>query len=248
MKPNFFKTPIEEALIPQKFTFTPQILSLIAAKELQDYLKNQTDWSHNFGLTNQKKSPIIGKMFGVLIVKTLENEIGYLAAFSGKLSDKNLFGQFVPPVFDSLAEDSFLSEGMKKISSLSLTIKDLEDLQPQDYERQIIITKKERRNYSIDLQHRLFDHYHFLNQAGEEKSLIAIFKAAGYKNPPAGAGECAAPKLLQYAFQNQLKPLALTEFWWGKSPKSVTWQHGQFYAPCKEKCEPILQHMLRGIF
>ena len=247
MKPNFFKTPIDEALIPQKFTFTPQILSIFAAEELQEYLKNQTDWSHNFGLANQKESPIIGKMFGVLIVKTLENEIGYLAAFSGKLSDKNLFNQFVPPVFDTLTEDSFLSEGMKKISGLSLTIKNLKDLQPKDYERQILIIKKERRNYSIDLQHQLFDHYHFLNQAGEEKSLIAIFKAAGYKNPPAGAGECAAPKLLQYAFQNQLKPLALTEFWWGQSPKSATWKHGQFYTPCKEKCEPILQHMLKGM-
>ncbi|RZJ17244.1 MAG: pseudouridylate synthase, partial [Acinetobacter sp.] len=69
-----------------------------------------------------------------------------------------------------------------------------------------------------------------------------------YKNPPAGAGECAAPKLLQYAFQHHFKPLALTEFWWGQSPKSATWKHKHFYAPCKEKCGPILKHMLEGIY
>ena len=247
MKPNFFKTPIDEALIPQKFTFTPQILSILAAKELQAYLKNQTDWEHNFGLENNQEGTIIGKMFGVLIVKTLKNEIGYLAAFSGKLSDKNLFTQFVPPVFDTLAEDSFLSEGMKELTQMSQEIRRLTELHSETLAAQIQSLKKKRRNYSIDLQHQLFEHYHFLNQAGEEKSLIAIFKDTGYKNPPAGAGECAAPKLLQYAFQNQLKPVALTEFWWGQSPKSVTWKHGQFYAPCKEKCEPILKHMLKGI-
>ena len=83
--------------------------------------------------------------------------------------------------------------------------------------------------------------------AGEEKSLVDLFAIAGYKNPPAGAGECAGPKLLQYAFQHQLKPLAIAEFWWGLSPKSEQWKHKQFYACCKEKCEPILAHMLEGI-
>ncbi|RZK01842.1 MAG: pseudouridylate synthase, partial [Flavobacterium sp.] len=74
--------------------------------------------------------------------------------------------------------------------------------------------------------------------------LNEIFNNAGYKNPPAGAAECAGIKLLQYAFLHHMKPLALGEFWWGKSPKSNTWKHGMFYPCCKEKCEPILKHML----
>src|SRR5690606_19855660 len=65
--------------------------------------------------------------------------------------------------------------------------------------------------------------------------------------PPAGAGECAAPKLLQYAYQNQLKPLALAEFWWGAPPKSQVRKHKEFYPSCRSKCEPILGHMLQGL-
>lgn len=65
--------------------------------------------------------------------------------------------------------------------------------------------------------------------------------------PPAGSGECAAPKLLNYAYQNQLKPIAMAEFWWGQSPKSQVRKHKQFYPACRSKCEPILGHMLRGL-
>lgn len=65
--------------------------------------------------------------------------------------------------------------------------------------------------------------------------------------PPSGAGDCAAPKLLQYAFQQKMQPLAIAEFWWGLSPKSDFWKHGNFYPVCKQKCEPILSHMLKNI-
>src|SRR5690606_21753915 len=65
--------------------------------------------------------------------------------------------------------------------------------------------------------------------------------------PPAAAGECATPKLLQYAFLNDLKPIAMAEFWWGASPKSEVRKHKQFYPACTGKCEPILKHMLEGI-
>jgi tRNA pseudouridine32 synthase/23S rRNA pseudouridine746 synthase len=103
--------------------------------------------------------------------------------------------------------------------------------------------KDERRQKSAALQQQLFAEYAFLNQYHELKSLGAIFNG----NPPAGAGECAAPKLLHYAFQNKLKPIAMAEFWWGQSPKSEVRKHGQFYPACTGKCEPILAHMLKGI-
>lgn len=103
--------------------------------------------------------------------------------------------------------------------------------------------KEGRRKKSAELQQQLFEQYAFLNQYQELKSLGEIFNG----NPPAGAGECAAPKLLHYAFQNDLKPIAMAEFWWGQSPKSEVRKHQQFYPACTGKCEPILRHMLKDI-
>ena len=111
------------------------------------------------------------------------------------------------------------------------------------FTQQINQLKEERKLKSSALQQQLFTEYAFLNQYQEQKSLEAIFNG----NPPAGAGECAAPKLLHYAFQHNLKPIAMAEFWWGKSPKSEVRKHGQFYPACTGKCEPILKHMLQGI-
>jgi tRNA pseudouridine32 synthase/23S rRNA pseudouridine746 synthase len=104
--------------------------------------------------------------------------------------------------------------------------------------------KEARRLKSGALQQKLFAEYSFLNQFGERKSIGEIF----INNPPAGAGECAAPKLLHYAFEHNLKPIAMAEFWWGQSPKSEIRKHKQFYPACKSKCEPILlSHMLHGL-
>jgi tRNA pseudouridine32 synthase / 23S rRNA pseudouridine746 synthase len=183
-------------------------------------------------------------MFGVLVVKTEAGDIGYLSAFSGKLAGGNVHSRFVPPVFDSLTDNSFLNLGMQELTRINDEIKKLEE-DPDNNSEQIKKLKALRSEHSSALQHELFEHYHFLNQRGESKSLNEIFKEAGYRNPPSGAGECAGPKLLQYAFLHNMKPIALTEFWWGQSPKSDQWVHGQFYKCCKEKCDPILAHMLR---
>jgi tRNA pseudouridine32 synthase/23S rRNA pseudouridine746 synthase len=86
-----------------------------------------------------------------------------------------------------------------------------------------------------------------LNAKGEKKDLSELFKDTTQKVPPAGAGECAAPKLLQYAYQNGLIPIAMAEFWWGDSPKQEIRRHGYYYPACKGKCEPILKHMLVGL-
>jgi tRNA pseudouridine32 synthase/23S rRNA pseudouridine746 synthase len=109
---------------------------------------------------------------------------------------------------------------------------------------EINLLKEERKQKSGALQQKLFAEYSFLNQFGERKSIGEIFN----NNPPAGAGECAAPKLLHYAFEHNLKPIAMSEFWWGQSPKSEIRKHKQFYPACKSKCEPILlSHMLKGL-
>lgn len=107
--------------------------------------------------------------------------------------------------------------------------------------------KQQRAALSASLQQKIFQQYQFLNIRGELKSLQAIFKNTPMRTPPAGSGECAAPKLLHYAFNHQLKPLALAEFWWGVSPKSEVRQHKNIYPACLGKCHPILGHMLEGI-
>lgn len=112
------------------------------------------------------------------------------------------------------------------------------------YVEKIDQLKEERKLKSAALQQKLFSEYSFLNQFGERKSIGEIFN----NNPPAGVGECAAPKLLHYAFENQLIPIAMAEFWWGQSPKSEIRKHKQFYPACKSKCEPLLmKHMLKGL-
>jgi tRNA pseudouridine32 synthase / 23S rRNA pseudouridine746 synthase len=115
------------------------------------------------------------------------------------------------------------------------------------FAHEIAALKEERKVKSSALQQDIFDQYYFLNQQGEKKSLGAIFQHTEELKPPAGAGECAAPKLLQYAFLHQLKPITMAEFWWGRSPKAEVRKHGQFYPACRGKCEPILSHMLEGI-
>ncbi|MCK8045657.1 pseudouridine synthase [Shewanella sp. 1CM18E] len=112
---------------------------------------------------------------------------------------------------------------------------------------EIAAIKAERAQHSNSLQKQIFAQYQFLNQAGELKDLNEIFKDSPTQQPPAGAGECAAPKLLQFAFSQGFTPLAMAEFWWGASPKSEIKQHKNFYGSCQGKCQPILSHMLKGI-
>ncbi|AXT73392.1 RluA family pseudouridine synthase [Vibrio sp. dhg] len=107
--------------------------------------------------------------------------------------------------------------------------------------------KERRKTLSNALQHKLHRQYRFLNGLGQERDLVDIFATTTNPVPPAGAGECAAPKLLQYAFKHGFKPLALAEFWWGESPKSEVRQHKKFYPSCNSKCQPILGHMLQGM-
>lgn len=322
-----FEKPFSEYPVPERFTFPfyydPHPLSLEAARLLQEYLKNQTDFEHNFGLEKGQSGMVIGKMFGVLVVQNEWGELGYLWAFSGKLADQNHWPKFVPTVYDMLEDNGYFISEERILNNLNLKIENLENsvdyknlleatnkvvidaneaittykqsikkakkeralyrekhpnLNDEEalqliqasqlesirlrqlqldwkekiashttalmqFEDQINLLKEERRNRSAALQQQLFSDYAFLNQYGTTKSLQTIFQG----NPPAGAGECAAPKLLHYAFEHRLKPIAMAEFWWGQSPKSEVRKHGQFYPACTGKCEPILGHMLEGI-
>lgn len=254
MKNSFF-IPFENNIaaidIPKKFILLlhnkPHALCLLAATQLQNYLNHQTDWEHNFGLNPNNTENIIGKMFGVLVVKNIQNQIGFLAAFSGKLANSNNHTYFVPPVFDSLTKNSFLNQGMEQLTVIINEIHGLENEESPQNKLAIDLLKLKRKNHSQNLQEELFNNYLFINSLKESKNAHQIYGDANYKYPPAGAGECATPKLLQHAFKHGLKPLVVAEFWWGQSPKSNHWKHQHYYACCKEKCEPILTHMLKGL-
>lgn len=117
----------------------------------------------------------------------------------------------------------------------------------REFAEQIEALKTLRKTKSTELQDAIFKSFIFLNGEGEGKCVKTVFTDFGVDVPPAGAGECAAPKLFQYAFKQEMKPVALAEFWWGPSPNSEIREHGKFYPACKGKCRPILAHMLKGI-
>jgi len=161
---------------------------------------------------------------------------------------------------ESLSDDA-LAACFKQLAKESVSNKnqwrDLKqywrDLIAQEQQKLAVLTdeindiKNKRKKLSTRLQKKLFKEYRLLNSAGVEKNVMELFQHAPYPIPPAGTGDCAAPKLLQYAFRHKLKPLAMAEFWWGPAPKSEIRQHKKFYGACSGKCQPILKHMLEGM-
>ncbi len=119
-----FNADISSIPLPEKFdypfNYIPHHIAKIAAKELQTYLKNQTDFIHDFGL--EKTNSGQGKMFGVLVVKNNANTIGYLSAFSGKLANQTLHKHFVPPVYDVLDPEGFYVKTEAEIAAINQQI------------------------------------------------------------------------------------------------------------------------------
>lgn len=107
--------------------------------------------------------------------------------------------------------------------------------------------RNERKQRSALLQEKLFEHYIVLNALGQSRSIRQIFSEYNHTVPPAGTGECAAPKMLQYAYLNQLHPIAMAEFWYGGAPDNEIRRNGFFYPACESKCRALLSFMLKGL-
>jgi len=315
-----FKDEIHSIALPRLFTnpfyYTPHPLSILAVKQIQSSLPEPN--------LSEK-----GKMYGTLVVKTIDGKLGILAAYSGNAQKHDSPIPFVPQVFEITNPDGFFSLGEAELNGINQAIASAEnspllktlrqDLDEEIAQAQAIINdaksamakaklnrqairqeaghhpnhkqilnrlikesqteksnfnklkkeykrqikekqenleqqirqiealKHKRKTLSAQLQNQLFDSYTFLNAIGESKSVSTIFGPTTLKVPPAGVGDCCAPKLLQYAYRHQLTPVAMAEFWWGVSPKKEIRKHGHFYPACKSKCEPILGHMLRGL-
>ena len=117
----------------------------------------------------------------------------------------------------------------------------------EEHKKRIAALRNRRRSMSDELQQWLFRQYIMLNALGEERDLVDIFRDTIHAIPPAGSGDCCAPKLLQYAYKHGLEPVCMAEFWWGDSPKQEIRHHLHYYPACRSKCLPILTHMLRGL-
>lgn len=315
----FHTTPwlLDDGQLPEKFNFPTNYEPHTLAMEICKHLQKHIQKNHS---PNDK-----GRMYGVLIVRNLAGEIGFLAAYSGQ--DKQHDNYFVPPIYDRLHPQSFfgfnedkLSEINQKITEylkdknlqqaielknnyeiqaqkeitnkvvanrlakshrnelrkqyidanqtkLDLLIKESQtqkselnklkkdwknridkiDLEIFNLKEKINTLKIERQLLSQQTQKQLFDNYKILNFNGISKSISTIFREQTQKEPPAGTGDCCAPKLLNFAYQNQLTPITMAEFWWGKSPKNEIRKHLQYYPACRGKCEPLLNHMLEGL-
>lgn len=146
-----------------------------------------------------------------------------------------------------IKESQFMKAELRRIKK---RFKDKEDCirsQLNDIDTKTERLKQLRRQRSDQLQQWLFEQFKMLNALGEERNLIDIFDHAVGHIPPSGAGECCAPKLLQYAFKNNLRPVCMAEFWWGTSPKAEIRHHLHYYPACRGKCKPILEYMLQGL-
>ena len=169
--------------------------------------------------------------------KQLRNQaVGQLSADDFEQLKVELAGQSIQ---EKKQLQALKQNGQNKLELLQQTLAQITD--------EIAKLKKLRKSRSKNLQKKLFAQYNFLNADGEAKDLSAIFAELPERTPPAGAGDCAAPKLLQYAYQHNLKPIAMAEFWWGNAPKSAVRQHKNYYPSCYSKCQPILTHMLEGL-
>ena len=117
----------------------------------------------------------------------------------------------------------------------------------REYDTETETLRQERRAASEQLQAWLFSQYNLLDANGQRHRLTDIFADTPQHTPPSGAGDCCAPKLLQYAYLHGLRPLCMAEFWVGPSPQGEIRHDGQYYPACRSKCLPILTHMLRGL-
>lgn len=146
-----------------------------------------------------------------------------------------------------VAESQYQKAELKRLERKLTDEIDAIQAQVDLFTNKISLLKQERKERSAKLQTQIFKQFKVLNALGETRDLCEIFEQTTQCFPPAGAGECAAPKLLQSAYLNHLKPIAMAEFWLGSSPKREVRHSGHYYPACKGKCAPILKHMLTGL-
>ncbi len=181
-----------------------------------------------------------GKMFGVLLCRDVFGKEIVLYAFSGQFNGRWRVPGWVDPLFDV---DCFHRCNDVKEKEIKALGREMETLQPGSKEHDGL--RRRRKALSQSLMREIFALYRLPNFRGEERSLYELFTGNG--GVPTGTGDCCAPKLLAHAARNNLVPLSLTEFYYGRENLSRSCMHKQFYPPCTTRCLPILGHMLCGV-
>ena len=250
--------PLESRIAPPErftypFAYEPHPLCQLAAKAVQAYIA---------GHEEIREDADKGKMFGVLVVEMPSGtrqadaeatatdgvrRLGFLAAYSGLLAGRNDWPYFVPPVFDAQQPDGYFKTQEREISRISRTSRLSRDSSNS--------SDASSKQLSQELQTWLFHQYRLLNARGEVKDLVDVWQEyynrpkllCKYPLPPGGTGDCCAPKLLQYAYQQGFKPLCMAEFWWGETTKTELRRHLNYYPACRGKCKPVLTWMLQGL-
>ncbi|MBR0037645.1 MAG: RluA family pseudouridine synthase [Bacteroidales bacterium] len=217
-------------LFNNPYLYHPHPSLKVAADDICLYISQRPDWDKEFSK---------GKMLGVLLCRDASGRELILRAFSGIVNINDDSHYFVPPVYDLNNPDDFYLQEDEEISHINRQLANETLSSPEATQ-----LKERRKKLSQDLQLKIFSHFNFLSPTGEYKNIVQIFGDAKRGLPPGGSGECAAPRLLNYANEHRLTPVALAEFWYGASPKNILRIHGQFYPSCIEKCSPILAYLI----
>ncbi len=180
-----------------------------------------------------------GQMFGVLLCRTADGADKVLKAFSGQYNGHWYVPGWVNPILDTEEFTLMVEQRDPVIKNLGIEIN---SMNPGTPER--VRLENKRRELSREFMHDIHAMYNIRNFKGDTTSLFELFK--NRKGIPSGTGDCCAPKLLNSAVLYNLKPLGLTEFFYGPENKSGKRKHGKFYAPCEEKCGPLMGFMLQG--
>nr|WP_320011460.1 hypothetical protein [uncultured Desulfobulbus sp.] len=180
-----------------------------------------------------------GKMCGLLSCRESNGKRVVLRAFSGQLNGLWLVPGWVGPIFDVKQFNALVAEPDREIKALG---KKMQHCGRETAEYREL--KRMRRQLSQELMRAIHGLYTLRNFRGESALLTQVFQGKGM--PPAGTGDCCAPKLLHHAACHGLRPEGLVEFYWGATNNSQTKRHGQFYAACAGKCQPILGFQLCG--
>lgn len=158
-----------------------------------------------------------------------------------------LYGRGAEGEASLIHESQFMKAELRRIKKRFAEEIEKTERQLTIINNEIASLKQQRKQMSDSLQRWIFEQFSMLNALGERRTLTEIFAETTMGIPPSGAGECCAPKLLQYAYEHGLKPLCMGEFWWGESPVGEIRHHRHFYPSCSSKCKPILGHMLKGL-
>ena len=234
---DYFVPPVYDLLDPQG-EFKQGEAQITAINHEVEQLENSPEWAD----IKQRNAAVQQEM-----CDEMGNFKAMMARHKQERDERRNAGNLTPMEEEALLNQSrFEKAELKRIRQrYEAQLRDLAD-EMGNFQHRIDDLKARRKAMSEALQERIFRLFVVSNARGERRDLVEVFKPLSTL-PPAGAGECCAPRLLNYAYNNGLTPLCMAEFWWGASPVGEVRHHGHFYPACRSKCKPILDFMLQGL-